>query len=527
MFQVSLMAALLDGVYDGDATVGQLLDRGDFGLGTFNALDGEMIILDSVVHRLRSGGEATPVGPEEPTPFAIVTRFVPSITVDVPGGAGRDEVAGMVDRLVSTNYLYAMRITGRFAAVEDPRRGQAGEALPAPGRGHQGRADPGARPTSTASSPGSAPRSTSRGSGFPAGTSTSSTPTGGAAATSSTSSSPPGRWSCAWARTSTWPCRCRTPSPMPASLPTTSAPRSSRPSATGRRTGRPAWVAWDDGERERALARRVQVSAEDARRFLVARQMLAPPRSLAGGPEAVLEVARRLGSIQFDPLAVAGRNHDLVLHARVAGYDPAWTDDLLYERRRLVEVYSKGLSIVPTSDYPWFRAALRVGAEKILGGHPEVADHVLARITGGGPLSTLDFERPAGVVGRLVRGADEHGAGRAGGVLRHRRARSRPTGREPPLLRPDRATPARRDPGAHDPSERADAPPAAVSVPRPRSLGHQRRRGYLRQPRPGEAGPELARVPGSDRTARGARRRRRARPRHRRGCPRQAVRPPR
>ncbi|MET0830785.1 MAG: acetolactate decarboxylase [Acidimicrobiia bacterium] len=118
VFQVSLMAGLLDGVYDGDATVGQLLDRGDFGLGTFNALDGEMIILDSVVHRLRSGGEATSVGPEEPTPFAIVTRFSPSITVDVPGGAGRDEVAGMVDRLVSTNYLYAMRITGRFAAVK-------------------------------------------------------------------------------------------------------------------------------------------------------------------------------------------------------------------------------------------------------------------------------------------------------------------------------------------------------------------------------------------------------------------------
>ncbi|MET0830786.1 MAG: crosslink repair DNA glycosylase YcaQ family protein [Acidimicrobiia bacterium] len=140
----------------------------------------------------------------------------------------------------------------------------------------------------------------------------------------------------------------------------------------------------------------MQVSAEDARRFLVARQMLAPPRSLPGGPEAVLEVARRLGSIQFDPIAVAGRNHDLVLHARVAGYDPAWTDDLLYERRQLVEVYGKGLSIVPTSDYPWFRGTLRAGAEKILAGHPEVAEHVMARTRAEGPLSTLDFERRQG-----------------------------------------------------------------------------------------------------------------------------------
>ena len=51
---------------------------------------------------------------------------------------------------------------------------------------------------------------------------------------------------------------------------------------------------------------------------------------------AVLEVFRRLGSIQFDPIAVAGRSHDLVLHARVADYDPAWCE-LLYERRAIFE----------------------------------------------------------------------------------------------------------------------------------------------------------------------------------------------
>jgi len=65
----------------------------------------------------------------------------------------------------------------------------------------------------------------------------------------------------------------------------------------------------------------VKVTADAARRFLVAHHLLAPARSLDGGPEAVLEVVRRLGSIQFDPLAVAGRNHDLVLHARVADYE--------------------------------------------------------------------------------------------------------------------------------------------------------------------------------------------------------------
>ena len=101
----------------------------------------------------------------------------------------------------------------------------------------------------------------------------------------------------------------------------------------------------------------MKVTAEAARRFLVARQFLAPARSLEGGPDAVLEVIRRLGSLQFDPIAVAGRSHDLVLHARVADYDPAWCDEL-YERREIFEAYNKGLSFVPTSEFPWFRGHL-------------------------------------------------------------------------------------------------------------------------------------------------------------------------
>jgi len=66
----------------------------------------------------------------------------------------------------------------------------------------------------------------------------------------------------------------------------------------------------------------VSVTPEAARRYLIDRHFLAPARSLTG-PLGVLEVIRKLGSIQFDPIAVAGRNHDLMLHARVAGYEPA------------------------------------------------------------------------------------------------------------------------------------------------------------------------------------------------------------
>ena len=139
----------------------------------------------------------------------------------------------------------------------------------------------------------------------------------------------------------------------------------------------------------------MDVAADAARRFLVARQMLAPARSVDGGPDAVLEVFRRLGSIQFDPLSVAGRNHDLVLHARVAGYDPAWCD-VLYERRKLFEAYNKGLSLVRTSDFPWFRATLSRNSPRILAEHPDIAEQVLERIRAEGPLSAVDFERRRG-----------------------------------------------------------------------------------------------------------------------------------
>ena len=137
------------------------------------------------------------------------------------------------------------------------------------------------------------------------------------------------------------------------------------------------------------------VTAEAARRFLVARHFLAPARSLEGELDAVLEVFRRLGSIQFDPLAVAGRSHDLVLHARVAGYEAPWCD-LLYERREIFEAYNKGLSFVPTSDFPWFRGTWSRQGRRVLAENVEVAERVLERIQVDGPLSALDFERERG-----------------------------------------------------------------------------------------------------------------------------------
>jgi uncharacterized protein YcaQ len=139
----------------------------------------------------------------------------------------------------------------------------------------------------------------------------------------------------------------------------------------------------------------MEVSAEAARRFLLARHFLSPARSLEGGPDAVLEVFRRLGSVQFDPIAVAGRTHDLVLHARVADYDPAWCVEL-YEKRQIFEAYNKGLSFVLMSEFPWFRGIVSRNPAQTIAQHPEVAEQVLEGIRADGPLSSLDFESKRG-----------------------------------------------------------------------------------------------------------------------------------
>jgi uncharacterized protein YcaQ len=112
-----------------------------------------------------------------------------------------------------------------------------------------------------------------------------------------------------------------------------------------------------------------------------------------------MQVFHKLGSIQFDPIAVAGRNHDLVLHARVAGYEPAWCE-ALYDRREICEATNKAMSFVPTSEFPWFRHAMGRKGPRFHGAalaeNAAVAERVLERIRAEGPLCSRDFERETG-----------------------------------------------------------------------------------------------------------------------------------
>lgn len=118
VFQHATLGALLVGAYEGDLSFGELLLRGDFGLGTFQGVDGELIILDGQAYRVRVDGMVYQVPNETLTPFAVITFFEPDLVFELADisdyGALQAEVAA---RLGSENLPYAIKVVGRFESL--------------------------------------------------------------------------------------------------------------------------------------------------------------------------------------------------------------------------------------------------------------------------------------------------------------------------------------------------------------------------------------------------------------------------
>jgi acetolactate decarboxylase len=153
--------------------VRDLKRHGDFGLGTFDALDGEMLALDGPFFRLRGSGAVDEAAEDASVPFAAVTSFRPQqrFTIDRVDG-----IAALLERLdqirSSDSLFYAVRIDGRFAPVKTRAMCKSG-----PGRvsGRSGLASSRARASQRQRQPGGVldARSMRALSTLPAGTSTS------------------------------------------------------------------------------------------------------------------------------------------------------------------------------------------------------------------------------------------------------------------------------------------------------------------------------------------------------------------
>jgi acetolactate decarboxylase len=118
LFQVSTSGALVQGIYERAVSSSFLLNYGDFGLGTFDNLDGEMIVLDGTIYQVRSDGTVTRIVDDTGTPFAVVVHFLADEDQTIENAPTFEELTKLCDKYRdSENLFYAFRIDGHFEHV--------------------------------------------------------------------------------------------------------------------------------------------------------------------------------------------------------------------------------------------------------------------------------------------------------------------------------------------------------------------------------------------------------------------------
>lgn len=120
IYQVSLLQGLTLGDYHGSVSVAELKQHGDIGIGTFDALDGELIMLDGVVYRAAGDGSVEVVPDDETIPFSNVTFMDADTTKELKDIASFEALRAELDSIVAEkgkNRFYMIRIDGKFKAA--------------------------------------------------------------------------------------------------------------------------------------------------------------------------------------------------------------------------------------------------------------------------------------------------------------------------------------------------------------------------------------------------------------------------
>jgi uncharacterized protein YcaQ len=139
----------------------------------------------------------------------------------------------------------------------------------------------------------------------------------------------------------------------------------------------------------------IHISKLTARRFVLGRQGLWPGRRWKGR-RGTAQALLACEAVQEDPLAVAARSHDIVLHSRVLDYKPEYLDQVMYAQRGFFD-YGGGLHIYPMSELPYWRLHMQRRShekrvEDYVFTHDQLFEQVRARLRAEGPLGNRDFE---------------------------------------------------------------------------------------------------------------------------------------
>ena len=131
LYQVSTATALVEGIYQGAVRVRTLREHGDLGLGTFENLDGEMVIVDGRFFQARSDGSVAEVDDNVLAPFAVITRFAPDPAIVMQQCPDLSHLLAQFDQLRhSDNFFFALRVEGHFSYVRTRAMCRTEEGVP-------------------------------------------------------------------------------------------------------------------------------------------------------------------------------------------------------------------------------------------------------------------------------------------------------------------------------------------------------------------------------------------------------------
>jgi acetolactate decarboxylase len=131
LYQVSTATALVEGIYQGAVRVGTLREHGDLGLGTFENLDGEMVVVDGIFFQVRGDGSVRECDDDVLSPFAVVTRFVPEAEATLDSCPDLDRLTARFDGMRhSENIFFALRVDGHFDYVHTRAMCRTKEGVP-------------------------------------------------------------------------------------------------------------------------------------------------------------------------------------------------------------------------------------------------------------------------------------------------------------------------------------------------------------------------------------------------------------
>ncbi len=120
LYEVGTLASFVEGNYAGQWDYTQVKSHGDFGLGTFDGIDGEMIAVDGAYYQVRVDGSVSEVQDSQTTPYAQVLFFRPQGEVAI---GQKTKCFSSLDRLLDAQVVnpnsnvHTFKVTGSFPKI--------------------------------------------------------------------------------------------------------------------------------------------------------------------------------------------------------------------------------------------------------------------------------------------------------------------------------------------------------------------------------------------------------------------------